>query len=178
MLQDGETATKKITINDGASVVVPFTIHVEPNTHLSVSQQSRITFSAATDGGEDVIEKYLQIQPTSVMESVGTFGSVDVGKKDSSIAQDNKADTTSSDEQLDLTDIIHHPGTLIITYAPTLFSSVLASVDFLENYAYGCLEQRISALMPNILIKHLYNSAQEPFDLTKKFVNKWKNQRE
>jgi len=122
--------------------------------------QSRIEISAKAlaTNDEDVIYKYLPINPTSIPETVSTFG---------------KTTGLSFQEIVDLDWILPNPWTLTINYWPTIFGSVLDGVDFVGYYPYWGLEQKLSAFMPHIYNKNLFESAGEGYDLKKKFVKKW-----
>jgi uncharacterized protein YfaS (alpha-2-macroglobulin family) len=49
-------------------------------------------------------------------------------------------------------------------------------MDYLAQFPYGCSEQRTSSVLPNLLMKRLYTSASQPFDLTKKMVKYWSDE--
>jgi uncharacterized protein YfaS (alpha-2-macroglobulin family) len=52
-----------------------------------------------------------------------------------------------------------------------LLTNLTDSIDYLNNYPYGCSEQKTSSLMPNIFIKKLYNSAKIDYNLKEKMID-------
>jgi len=84
-----------------------------------------------------------------------------------------KTKDVSVDEHLLLSGFSKSLGSITIRYGATLLSQLLSGMDYLAAFPYGCSEQRTSAVLPNLLMKQLYTSASQPFDLTKKMVQYW-----
>ncbi|EKE28080.1 MAG: hypothetical protein ACD_3C00105G0018 [uncultured bacterium (gcode 4)] len=123
----------------------------------SDSTLARITIKAVSEDAqdEDTVERYLPIVPTSTLETVATVW---------------KTDAVSFLEKIDLTNVVLSSAKLVIRYAPTLLSNITSGMEFLSQFPYWCIEQKQSAILPNVYLKKLYNSIGLPFDLTKKMV--------
>ena len=127
--------------------------------HLS-PQASKITIKAVSTvtGDLDIVEMTLPIIETTTREMIVTSG---------------RAESTR-DEQIELDPAIkENGGFLDIHYAATLLPGLLSGLDFLASYPYGCLEQQLAAIMPQVYIKQLYDSIGLPYDLSKKMVSKY-----
>lgn len=64
---------------------------------------------------------------------------------------------------------------LSLRLSPSLLGNVLDSSEFLLQYPYGCLEQRFSAMMPQVFLQQLYTALGDPFDLKTRFVDRWQD---
>jgi len=62
-------------------------------------------------------------------------------------------------EKIDLTNTILSSAKLTINFSQTILSNITSGIDFLANFPYGCIEQKQSAILPNVYIKKLYTSA-------------------
>ncbi len=105
---------------------------------------------------EDEIEKTVQIKDSTTRESVSTVWST----KDASF-----------DEIIDISHIKNDMGQVKVNYGATLFNNLVDSIDYLNNYPYGCAEQKTSSITPNIYIKKLYDSVWMSFDLKTKMID-------
>lgn len=119
---------------------------------------STINIKAKTSDNSyiDEIEKTLQIKENSTLESVSTTG---------------KTKTVSNTEKISLSWLKNKIWALKLNYSSTILSNLLSWIDYLNNFPYGCSEQKTSAIMPNIFIKSLYNSAWVDFDLKTKYID-------
>ena len=139
-------ARKTVLVKDGDSTLVPFDVEIAPSSTSLSPEVSKITFTAKstelTNGLGDAIEKTLPIIPASTGEAVATAG---------------KTQDVSFDEHIDLSDTPAN-AKLSLHYSPTLMSYVTDGIEYLNNYPYGCSEQKTSSVMPNIYIKKLYSS--------------------
>ena len=157
-----QNSTQKISIKNWEQKTVYFTlkiddigINVDKNNLLS---EINIKAKSLNTNDEDRIQKFVQIKETSTPEFVATVW---------------KTSDVSYDEKIQIWDVLSNAGVLKINYWASLFTSLLDWIDYLQNYPYGCLEQKISSIMPNIYIKKLYNSAWKEFDLKKKMIKYW-----
>lgn len=153
---------KKVFIKNWDQQTVPFEITIN-DIWVSWNKDnifSRIDIKATNTAtnDEDEIEKFLQIKETSVPETVATVG---------------KTDNVSFDEHIDLSSLLKNVWNLKITFGATLMTSLLDGIDYLNNYPYGCAEQKTSVVMPNVYIKKLYDAAKVPSDLKNKFISYW-----
>lgn len=80
------------------------------------------------------------------------------------------------DEKINLAGISSKEGSVTVSYGATLLSNLLSGMDYLSAFPYGCSEQRTSSVLPNLLLKKLYTSASQPFDLAKKMVKYWSDE--
>ena len=153
---------KEISIESWKSKLVKFKIKVND---IGISENknlfnSKINFKVISTNWKyvDEVEKFLKIKEVSTQESISTFG---------------KTNKTSYEEKIKVWKIKKWAWKLTINYSATLLTSILDGIKYLNNYPYGCSEQKTSAIMPNIFIKQLYNSAWEKFDLKKKIIKYW-----
>ncbi|EKE29741.1 MAG: hypothetical protein ACD_2C00107G0001 [uncultured bacterium (gcode 4)] len=148
---------QEIKINNWEEKTVELTAKVADLGTVSDSSLARITIKAvsADTQDEDTVEQFLPIIPTSVLETVATVW---------------KTDAVSFLEKIDLSGIALSSAKLIIRYAPSLLSNITSWMEFLSQFPYWCIEQKQSAILPNVYMKKLYSSIWLPFDLTKKMV--------
>lgn len=118
------------------------------------SSKINIKAVAVATWDQDEIEKILPIAETSIKEFVATTWQTD------SVAT----------EKIEIWDIPKESTKLTLRYSPTLLSNLLSWIDFLAEFPYWCLEQKQSAIMPNVYLKRLYDAAWQVFDLSKKNV--------
>jgi uncharacterized protein YfaS (alpha-2-macroglobulin family) len=142
-----------IDIEDGATATLDFEITVNELKDLN-KQISQIEFSAkdTLSSAQDTVQKYVQIVPTSTLETTTTIG---------------KWSDKPEKETISLEWIVNYPGKLNITYSPSLMGNILQSLSFLSDYPYWCLEQRSSKILPIALLKQLHNKLNEKYDLKK-----------
>jgi alpha-2-macroglobulin len=148
-----------IFIENGASKVVPLQVKIRDRGLFPQNTTPFVTFQidAKMKGNNqsDTVIKHLELKENSVRETTATTG---------------KTQSIASDEKIDISNIKQGFPTLKLTYGATLFSSVTESIDYLANYPYGCSEQKTSSVLPNIVIKKLYDTLGQPFDLKTKMV--------
>lgn len=152
---------KEIFVRNAESSKIEFAFEVEKSNEFKVNDVSEITFSviSKTDKNmSDAIKKIIPIQIWTVPEYTSTVG---------------KTDKISFDEKIALWNIVKDNANLTLNYGWTLFSYLLDSIEYLANYPYWCSEQKTSAIMPNIYIKKLYDTAWKEFDLKKKMVKRY-----
>lgn len=152
---------RTVFIKSWMSQNVLFDLEVPVSSKLTWNDLAKINISASNSDNTktDSIYKFIQVKPLSTKEQISTFW---------------KTNDISYDEKISIwNDVIKDDWTLTINYAWTLFSSLLSSVDYNNNFPYWCSEQRTSALMPNIYIKKLYDVAWVPFDLKTKMITKY-----
>lgn len=158
---DIENPTQEIKINNWEQKTVEFRVKVKDIwVYSTANPTSKITIKAVSKDTQDSdeIEKFLPIKESSTKETVATVW---------------KTDKVSYTEKIDLTNTILSSAKLTINFSQTILSNITSGIDFLANFPYGCIEQKQSAILPNVYIKKLYTSAWLPFDLTKKMVKVW-----
>lgn len=159
-----KSPNRTVFVKNGESYTVPFegTIADIP---LSATEPfaSKITIKAvAKDSGElDEVENILPIIATSPKETVATVGKT----------------IDSADEKIRLSaQIRKNGGSLVVSYAASLLPNILSGIEYLKSFPYGCSEQRMSAIMPTVYLKQLYDSVKVPFDLKTKTVKEYIDQ--
>jgi len=153
---------QNIIINKWDSKTVNFKVKIKD---IGISENkdlfnSKVNIKAVSSDKKyvDEIEKFVKIKEVSTPEFVSTFW---------------KTDKSSFEEKISVGKIKNSAWKLKINYSATLLTSILDWIEYLNRYPYGCSEQKTSAIMPNIFIKQLYNSAWKDFDLSKKMVKYW-----
>ncbi len=150
-----EKPVKKVLIKNGESAAVEFrgvAVDVPRGQDRSVA---KFTISATSGGKTDEIEKSVPVFRSETWETVATMGST----KDASF-----------DEKLNLAGIDPDRGELLVRYSASLFGNATEGLDYLIRYPYGCIEQRTSAVMPNVVLKRFADAIGADFDLDKKTV--------
>ena len=148
-----KTPVQIIELQDWESKTIDFEITVDELNDLN-KQISQIEFSAkdSLSTAQDAVQKYVQIVPTSTLETTTTIG---------------KWSNKPEKETINLEWILNYPGKLTITYSPSLMGNILQSVSFLSDYPYWCLEQKSSKIIPIALLKQLHTKLNETYDLKK-----------
>lgn len=152
---------KVVLIKNAESQKVEFLFDVKKSSEFKAQDFSQIIISAVSTSNKinfDSIKKIIPIQIQTLPEYTSTLG---------------KTDKISYDEKIALWNMAKDNAILTLNYWGTLFSYLLDWIDFLANYPYWCSEQRTSAIMPNIYIKKLYDITWKEFDLKKKMVKKY-----
>ncbi|MEF2175972.1 MAG: MG2 domain-containing protein [Candidatus Absconditabacteria bacterium] len=121
---------------------------------------STINIKVQGESHVDEIEKTLRILDNSTPEQISTFG---------------KYTQNPVNEIIDITNIKNNYGKIIINYSTSLLSSINEGIEYLNNFPYGCFEQKVSAIMPNVYLKYMYDSLGIEYDLNKIYVNKWES---
>lgn len=125
-----ESAEKYVTLASKASARVEFRVRVKAGT------ESTITAKAITDEESDAIEVSLPIEGYGTLLSQGASGVL--------------VDAQSASAQLDA------PGdgrrSVQVRIAPSLAGSLLASLEYLTRFPYGCTEQTLSSFVPNVIV--------------------------
>lgn len=147
---------EKVFIKNGEQKTINFESKIMQNNSLS-SNYSKINIKAvATDTkDQDEVEKTLEIKNTYLREVVASAWSTN----------------SSKTETIDIWNIIKYPWYFSFNYSATLLTNLTDSIDYLNNYTYGCSEQKTSAIMPNIFIKKLYDSAKINYNLKEKMID-------
>lgn len=132
--------------------------NIDKNPQQEDFSKINIKAIASETSDQDEIEKLIQIKPTTTSESISTIW---------------KTDLASYEEKIDLSWLPNTSGLLKINYSATLLTALLDGIDYMQNYPYGCSEQITSTIIPNILIKNLYDATWIEFDLNKKTIKYW-----
>ncbi len=125
--------------------------------------QADFLSKALTDEESDALELSIPVRPWGLQLNSALSGSL----------RDDKAATTQT---ITLpTDINPAASSLRIDLAPSVAGTLMAALDFLSSYPYGCVEQTMSSFLPNILVgravKELGLSAPPPsVELEKKIA--------
>lgn len=161
---------RKLFIKNGESKTINFEVLVNERKSFKDMNlaSSKIDFKVnqicdkqCNDLKTDEIEKTIQIKDSTVRETVATTW---------------KTKENSFDEHINLWDLKEKIWQVSINYSTTLFNNLTDSIDYLNNYPYGCSEQKTSSILPNLYIKKLYDSVWSEFDLTKKYIDYYDNE--
>ena len=124
-----------VSVDDGKSQQVLLTIVAEETGEAWLTVQA-LADSGASDGVKETMPVYSRGRKEHAEESLVVDGHASYKVGIPATADKN---TTS----------------LKVSFAPTVASSLLASVDSLVNYPYGCVEQTMSRFLPAVLVGKL-----------------------
>jgi alpha-2-macroglobulin len=98
-----------------------------------------VTAAARTETDTDAVELPIPVLPYGLRRDVGQGGSMSgAGEQTAELSVPSTANTA---------------GRMItVSLAPSLAGSMLGALDFLTSYPYGCTEQTLSSLLPNVLV--------------------------
>ncbi|MBU1077915.1 MAG: alpha-2-macroglobulin, partial [Spirochaetes bacterium] len=132
-----EPDTKEVFVKKGESADVRFKINC--NTVGMV----KVKIAARAGKHTDAIEKEFSVKAPRLVESVALFESMDSDSALQKVIIPKKEEVFSG------------AGFLNISLAPSAFSGLKSGIDYLFEYPYGCLEQKISKAIPVVLSKRL-----------------------
>jgi uncharacterized protein YfaS (alpha-2-macroglobulin family) len=122
---------------------------------------AKLTASALTDEESDAVEIKVPLQPHGLKQSV--FQTMDITDAEKS---DYKFVTVP--EYTDL-----RSTKLVLTAAPSLAGTMLAALDELTGYPYGCVEQTMSRFLPTVIVATVFKDLNAPLnEATKKDLPK------
>jgi uncharacterized protein YfaS (alpha-2-macroglobulin family) len=98
-----------------------------------------VTATARTDADADAVELPIPIVPYGLRRETGSSGSLSGAAEHSSDVVIPAASNPAA-------------RTLSVSLAPSMAGSLLAALDFLTSYPYGCTEQTISSFLPNVVV--------------------------
>lgn len=140
--------------------MVPFEIstNIESNNTSEMFAKINIRAISQVTGDLDEVEMILPILETKTTEAVATSGRTDV----------------AIDERISLgKNVFATGGIMTVRYAGTLLAGVLSGIEFLASYPYGCIEQKLAVILPEVVLKKLALSAGEDYDLHKRFTKRF-----
>lgn len=124
---------------------------------------STINIKVQWESHVDEIEKSLRILDNSTPEQISTFW---------------KYSQNPINEIIDITNIKNNYWKIVINYSTSLLSAINDWIEYLNNFPYGCFEQKMSAIMPNVYLKYMYDGLWIEYDLNKIYLNKWESNEE
>ncbi|MBN1898670.1 MAG: Ig-like domain-containing protein [Spirochaetes bacterium] len=128
---------KTVKVKKGESADVRFDFHCDQVGKVKVK------IAARADKYSDAVEKTFEVKAPRLTESVALFESFDKNEDMQKIV--------IPDEK----EVFPGAGYLQVYLSPTAFSGLKSGIDFLLEYPYGCLEQKLSKILPVILSKRL-----------------------
>lgn len=159
---DVDKWTQEVIINNWAQKTVNFTVKAKDLNQIkdttNITAKINIKAVAKETWDQDEVERFLPINETSIKETVATVW----------VTTD-----ASHTEKIDLTNVVIWTAKVVVNYASSILWNLTNSVEFLKTFAYSCMEQNQSAIMPEIYLKKLYLSIWVPYDLTKQKVKLW-----
>ncbi len=126
----------RVEIAPGKQAKVSFPVKVIPGKALTLN------FSANADGVIDAIEEVIPVYPFGTLQSVATNGIT------SDVSQEKVLIPSTSDASY---------GTLELSVSPTIASFIPKGLEYVSRYPYGCTEQVMSSLLPNIALQSMQN---------------------
>lgn len=133
-------ASHEVTIEPDGNTKVLFPVTIDEG-----AGSATFNFSATTEGGSDAIEEVIPVYEFGIPQANATSG----------MTEDSVSETVRVPTKADAS-----AGKLSVKVAPSLAVNLPASLEFLSQYPYGCSEQTMSALIPNIALKQLQGFEQ------------------
>jgi uncharacterized protein YfaS (alpha-2-macroglobulin family) len=130
----GSAAESTVTIPKNGEAVVMWTVRAPK------IGEAKFLSKALTDEESDALELTAPVRPWGLQLSAALSGSTSVPE----------AQTT---EKIELpADINPEASSLRLDFSPSVAGTLMAALDFLASYPYGCVEQTMSSFLPNILV--------------------------
>ena len=127
---------QKITIPKDGNLKVDFPVEILETDKVTME------FSSITENARDVISESFPVYRFGAMQSNALSG----------LTEDIATETVSNPLAKDAP-----TGSLKISIAPSLGVYLPSGLGFLAQYPYGCAEQIMSGIMPNVALKQLQN---------------------
>ncbi|MDD5102971.1 MAG: Ig-like domain-containing protein [Candidatus Peribacteraceae bacterium] len=126
--------TQQVTIAAGAQKVVPFPVTINR------TKRATFTFLAEAEHARDEVQESIPVFVYGTPQSAATTG----------FTEDNVTETVLAPSEKDARD-----GTLSVTVSPSLATYLPDGLEYLAHYPYGCAEQTLSSLVPNVVLTRL-----------------------
>jgi len=130
-------AVKTVFVKKDGSADVRFNLTCE------TPGDAKIKIAAVAGKHTDAIERTFKVKIPRLVESVALFESFDRDRAYQNIKIPGE------------NEIFKGSGNLEVTFSSSAFSGLKNGIDYLLEYPYGCLEQRISRALPVVLSKNL-----------------------
>jgi hypothetical protein len=137
----GKTS-QQITVEKGALKKVLFPVRIENVDQLTLN------FKAETKGARDELEEKIPVFIFGTPQTVTTTGVTENAIKEQVVAPSKR-------------DADH--GELLVSVSPTLATYIPDGLEYLAKFPYGCAEQTVSALLPNVALESLQGFEQFRF---------------
>ncbi|MEK6795485.1 MAG: alpha-2-macroglobulin family protein [Spirochaetota bacterium] len=137
-IQGIKIRTVKVPVNGSADVRFPIACET-PGT-------VKVRIAAKAGANSDAVETTFPVKVPRMTETVATVGSV----LDAPVRESVKIPAAN--------EVFAGAGAFTATLSPSAFSGLKGGIDYLIGYPYGCLEQKISKVMPIVLSKELITS--------------------
>jgi len=136
--------SKQVTIGAGEQTKVEFPVTIAP-TFAEASAGRRadkatFTFLAKNENARDEVEESIPILTYGTPQSAATTG----------ITEDVITEKVLVPSEKDARD-----GSLSVTVSPTLATYLPVGLQYLASYPYGCAEQTLSSILPNVVLLRL-----------------------
>lgn len=129
-----EKSSLQVTIKPDAMAKLTFPVTID------VADKMTFDFKAESPEARDEIQQSIPLYPFGTIQSVATSGITASGTTEHILAPSKK---DSSD------------GSLSISVSPTIATYLPGGLSYLAQYPYGCAEQTMSSLLPNISLKKM-----------------------
>ena len=126
--------SKQVTIQAGEQTKVEFPVTI------SRTDKATFTFLAENETARDEVEESIPILPYGTPQSAATTG----------ITED-----TATEQVLVPTEKDARDGSLSVTVSPSLATYLPGGLQYLAHYPYGCAEQTLSSVLPDVVLTRL-----------------------
>ncbi|MBP9773537.1 MAG: Ig-like domain-containing protein [Candidatus Peribacteraceae bacterium] len=125
------SATQKVTVKPDEQTKVEFPVAID------VTNKATFVFKAEAAGGKDEIEESIPVYEFGTPQAVATSGVTETNQTEKILIPSAK-------------DASH--GTLSVSVSPTIASYLPKGLEYLFQYPYGCSEQTMSSVLPDIVL--------------------------
>ncbi|MDD5041645.1 MAG: Ig-like domain-containing protein [Candidatus Peribacteraceae bacterium] len=125
---------KQVTIGSGEQTKVAFPVTI------SRANKATFTFLARNETARDEVEESIPILPYGALQSAATTG----------ITEDIATEHVFVPSEKDARD-----GSLTVTVSPSLATYLPGGLQYLAGYPYGCAEQTLSSVLPDVVLTRL-----------------------
>ncbi len=126
--------TQKVTIAAGKQAKVEFPVTI------ARTSKARFIFLAENEAARDEVEESIPILVYGTPQSVATTGITET------VATEKVLVPSAKDAR---------DGSLSITVSPSLATYLPGGLAYLSHYPYGCAEQTLSSVLPNVVLQKL-----------------------
>ncbi len=139
-LLDG--TTRELTVASKGTVRADFRVKAKPG------KEAVLTAKALTNEESDAVQLTLPIKPFGVPQSVSKSGAL-------------KSDTESAGLTLEIpATSVPHSREVEIRISPSIGGAIFGALDYLTTFPYGCTEQTMSSVLPNIIVAKAFEELQ------------------
>ena len=135
-LLDGKT--REITVASKGIARADFRVKAKPG------KEAVILAKALTNEESDAVELKLPIKPFGVPQSVSKSGALKTDQEVAALTLDVPANSVAHSRELE------------IRISPSIGGALFGALDYLTTFPYGCTEQTMSSVLPNIIVSRAF----------------------